>query len=65
MKIEEEKVFDGSELQFLNVFGEWQNCPLTNKYRIKPDIDYSKEISMLQDKARTNGFKAVISFEKL
>lgn len=42
---------------------------LTNKYsetllRLKPTHDYSKEIESLQDKAKENGMKAIITFEK-
>lgn len=33
--------------------------------RIKPTLDYSKEIESLQDKAKENGMKAIITFEKI
>jgi len=35
------------------------------KYRLKTQPDYSKEIDSLQEKAKENGMKAIITFEKI
>jgi len=43
--------------------GRWVNY--SGKYRVKPQPDYNKEIESLQEKAKINGMKAVITFEKI
>jgi len=45
--------------------GEWKDCNWQFPYRIKPKPDYSKEIEALQAKAKENGMKVTINFEKL
>jgi len=63
---EVEKVWKGSELQFKNKDGEWIDCTLEkHEFRLKPQPNYSQEIEALQQKAKENGMKAVITFEKL
>lgn len=55
-------IFDYGTLQYWDGKG-W--CDTKNKYRIKPTPDYSKEIEALQEKAKENGMKVTINFEKL
>jgi len=43
--------------------GRWIDAEY--KVRIKPQPDYSKEIEALQLKAKENGMKCVINFEKI
>lgn len=62
--IEVEKVWKGSQMQYLYK-GEWIDCNDNNDFRFKPHPDYSKEIESLQDKAKLNGMKAIITFDKL
>ena len=45
--------------------GEWIDLNCQDKYRIKPTPDYSKEIEALQAKAKENGMRVTINFEKL
>jgi hypothetical protein len=59
------KVWKGSEMQWKRGNGLWENCFLENEYRLKPQPNYSQEIEALQQKAKENGMKAVITFEKL
>lgn len=44
-------------------FGRWVD--IESPIRIKPQPDYSQEIDAINKKANQNGFKAVITFEKL
>jgi hypothetical protein len=61
---EVEKVWDASEMQY-SIGYEWFDFLETVKIRLKPQPDYSQEIEALQQKAKENGMKAVITFEKL
>jgi hypothetical protein len=61
---EVEKVWKGSEVQY-SIGTEWYDFRDVFKFRIKPQPDYSQEIEALQTKAKENGMKAVITFEKL
>jgi len=45
------------------VCDEWKDTELI--IRLKPQPNYSQEIEALQTKAKENGMKAVITFEKL
>jgi hypothetical protein len=63
--IEVDKVWNSSELQFMNIHGEWKDCNSDTKFRLKPQPDYSKEIESLQEKAKENGMKAIITFENI
>lgn len=68
-----------SEQEFLAEFGKpkviiqyysqyhkiWKDCNPQNLFRIKPSPDYSKEIEALQNKAKENGQKVTVKFEKL
>jgi hypothetical protein len=45
--------------------GEWSDVLYQECYRVKPKTDYSQEIEALQQKAKENGMKCVINFEKL
>lgn len=62
-EIEDEVVWLGSEMQFFKN-GKWIDCEF-DKYRLKPKPNYTSEIEALQAKAKENGMKAVITFEKL
>jgi len=44
---------------------EWIDCIGDRKYRLKPQPNYDKEIEALQQKAKENGMKVIIKFEKL
>jgi len=61
-----EKVWFGSEMQRQSVdTGEWLDCFPNSKYRFKPQPNYDIEIQALQDKAKANGMKVTINFEKI
>jgi len=45
------------------LMGEWRE--IVYPIRIKPQPDYDKEIEALQLKAKENGMKCVINFEKI
>lgn len=45
------------------VAGRWRD--LSIPIRIKPQPDYTPEIEALQNKAKENGMKVTINFEKL
>jgi len=62
--IEVEKVWKGSEMQSC-INGVWFDCSDVNKYRLKLAPDFSKEIEALQQKAKANGMKVIINFEKI
>ena len=63
--IEVDKVWKGSEIEFRpNGFEKWI-CNLDYEFRLKPQPNYSKEIESLQEKAKINGMKAIITFEKI
>ena len=63
--IEVEKVFKGSEIEFRPIgHDEWIHS-LNYEFRFKPKPNYSKEIESLQEKAKLNGMKAIITFEKI
>jgi len=63
---EEEKIWSGSEIQFRSIGEkEWANHSKDYEFRIKPQPNYSKEIEALQLKAKENGMKCVINFEKI
>jgi len=62
---EEEKIWSGSEMQYKNINGKWVSCSFDTEFRIKPQPDYSKEIEALQLKAKENGMKCIINFEKI
>ena len=61
---EVEKVWKGSEMQFKDDCGKWEDCAYS-EYRLKPHPDYSELIAPLQAKAKENGMKVIINFEKL
>jgi len=65
--IEVEKVWKGSDIQFRNPNNEndWFDYLGNYEFRLKPQPNYSKEIESLQEKAKENGMKAVITFEKI
>jgi len=65
--VEVEKVWKGSEMQYKDDNSDWQDCwgGKNRKYRFKPQPDYSQEIEALQQKAKENGLKCVINFEKI
>ena len=63
-----------SEQEFLAEFGKpkdifqiWEGewLDYLGKCRIKPTPDYSKEIEALQQKAKENGMRVIVGFEKL
>jgi len=62
---EEEKIWKGSELQYKYVDSDWLDVRFDVVYRIKPQPNYSKEIEALQLKAKENGMKCIINFEKI
>jgi len=62
---EEEKIWKGSELQHKNINGKWVSCSFDTEFRIKPQPNYTKEIEALQLKAKENGMKCIINFEKI
>ena len=62
--VEVEKVWKGSEMQ-IYLCNKWENCREDNKYRLKPQPNYDKEIEALQQKAKENGMNVIINFEKL
>jgi len=64
--IEVDKVWKGSEMQIrYNESSEWFGAHKDVEFRLKPQTDYGKEIESLQDKAKLNGMKAIITFEKI
>jgi len=64
--VEVEKVWKGSEMQYKDDNSDWKDLHSTNvEYRFKPQPDYSQEIEALQQKAKENGLKCVINFEKI
>jgi len=67
--IEVEKVWSHEELEYRDNENEkWESCYScfpNRKYRLKPQPEYSKEIESLQKKAKENGMKAIITFEKI
>jgi len=63
---EEEKIFRANELQYWGaITGKWLDCDGNSIYRFKPQPNYSKEIEALQLKAKENGMKCIINFEKI
>jgi len=62
--VEVEKVWKGSEMQ-IYLGNKWENCREDNKYRLKPQPNYDKEIEALQQKAKENGQSVTILFDKL
>jgi len=64
--VEVEKVWDSEELEYSMDGENWIGLEFTGiKYRIKPQPNYSIEIEALQQKAKENGMKVIINFEKL
>jgi len=64
--IEVEKVWNGTELQFKDFYGNWIDCTLKDyEFRLKPQPNYQKEIEALQQKAKENGMNVIINFEKI
>jgi len=64
--IEVEKVWKREELQFRNIGSlVWYDCLVDGEYRLKPQPNYQKEIEALQQKAKENGMKVIINFEKI
>jgi len=61
---EVEKVWSGDELEIDFGWGWIEGCS-ANKYRLKPQPNYDKEIETLQQKAKENGMSVIINFEKL
>lgn len=64
---EEEVVWKSEDMEFRIKGGKWLNMgELHNvEYRLKPKPDFSKEIEALQQKAKENGQRVVITFEKI
>jgi len=64
---EDEKVLNISDFEFYNENKKvWQDINIIDcKVRLKPQPDYSKEIEALQLKAKENGMKCIINFEKI
>jgi len=62
--VEVEKVWSGDELEIDFGWGWVEGCS-ANKYRLKPQPSYDKEIEALQQKAKENGMIVTINFEKL
>jgi len=64
---EDEKVLNISDFEFYNENKKvWQDINIIDcKVRLKPKPDYSKEIKALQLKAKDNGMKCIINFEKI
>jgi len=62
---DDEKIWSGSEMQYKNINGKWVSCSFDTEFRIKPQPNYDKEIEALQLKAKENGMKCVINFEKI
>jgi len=63
---EEEKIWKGEELEVRRVGeGYWRDANNDWEVRIKPQPNYDKEIEALQLKAKENGMKCVINFEKI
>ena len=66
---EVEKIWKHTEIQYRMYNGRWTDCNNDEvEYRVKPSFnsaDYNKEIEALQEKAKLNGMKAVVTFEKL
>jgi len=62
--VEVEKVWKGTDMQF-KMASEWVNCDWIQEFRFKPQPNHSIEIEALQQKAKENGMKVVINFEKL
>jgi hypothetical protein len=61
-----EKVWKASELQYrITGSKKWYDYPFEQEFRIKPQPDYTAEIEALQQKAKENGMKVTINFEKL
>jgi len=66
MKTKIKKTWLGSEMQRQSVdTKEWLDFLPGTKYRFKPQPNYDIEIQALQDKARANGMKVNINFEKI
>jgi len=64
--VEVAKTWKASEMQFKDSdCNEWIDCIGDRKYRLKPQPNYDKEIEALQQKAKENGMKVIIKFEKL
>jgi len=61
---DDENIWNGKDMQYLYK-GEWIDCRTNSDFRFKPKPDYSKEIEALQLKAKENGMKCVINFEKI
>jgi hypothetical protein len=63
---EVEKVWKGSDLEMrYSIDTDWFDVYKDYEFRLKPQPNYSQEIEALQQKAKENGMKAVITFEKL
>jgi len=64
--VEVEKVWESSEMEFLSKLGVWSDFAYDFKVRLKPQPNYQKEIEALQQKAKAkeNGMKVIINFEK-
>lgn len=64
--IEVDNVWKGSEIEFrYNPYDVWRHSGNDYEFRLKPKPDYSKEIESLQKKAKLNGMKAIVTFEKI
>lgn len=61
----QEEIFEKRTLQFReNNCEQWRDC-IVFEYRLKPQPNFDKEIEAIQEKAKNNGMKAIITFEKL
>lgn len=63
--VEVEKVWKAEELQWKATDENWYTFVGDFKIRIKPQPNYDKEIEALQQKAKENGMKVIINFEKI
>jgi hypothetical protein len=62
--IEVEEIWKGNEMQYKDNRGNWHDCG-NQEYRLKPQLNYDKEIEALEQKAKENGQSVTILFEKL
>jgi len=63
---DKEDIWKAEEMEYrVNKNGVWNRCGLIGEFRLKPQPNYQKEIEALQQKAKENGMKVIVNFEKL